>query len=68
MKLRKYLVKIGLLDFKVGDKVKPNPKIFYSWFRIVEGQDYAVVREVNSHLIRLEGTETPYIRKELVIY
>jgi len=68
MKIRKFLVNIGILDFRIGDKVKPNPRIFKDGFQIIKGQDYAVVRKIEGRIIRVYGLIIPYYKRELVLY
>ena len=68
MKIRKFLVNIGILDFRIGDKVKPNPRIFEDGFQIIKGQDYAVVRKIEGRIIRVDGLTIPYYKRELVLY
>jgi len=68
MKVRKFLVNIGILDFRIGDKVKSNPRIFKDGFQIIKGQDYAVVRKIEGRIIRVDGLTIPYYKRELVLY
>lgn len=68
MKLRKFLVRIGILDFKIGDRVKPNPKVFKSDYQIVDNQGYAVIKYYDGWTIRVEGSNIPFTKLELILY
>ena len=68
MKLRRFLIKIGVLNFKVGDKVKPNPNAFKVGYQILDGQDYAIIRLYDGWAIRVEGGKTPFTKLELILY
>lgn len=68
MKLRRFLIKIGILDFKVGNKVKPNPNIFKSNYKIFNDNDYAIIRFYDGWTIRVEGMTIPFTKLELVLY
>jgi len=68
MKIRKFLVNIGILDFRIGDKVKPNPKIFKKGYQIIDGEEYAVIRYYDGWCIRVKGSIAPFTKLELVLY
>ena len=67
MSLRKYLIDFGILDFKVGDKVIPNPKIFKPNYQMVDGADYAVIRYYDGWTVRVEGNITPFTKLEITL-
>ena len=68
MKIRNILIKFGLLDFKIGDKVTPNPKVFLKGFQFIEGKDYSTILEVGTSLIYLEGRNIPYLKNEINLF
>jgi hypothetical protein len=65
--LRNLLIKLRIIDFKIGDKVKPNPKIFKKKYTFLEGEEYAYIRKVEKNHIRIYGTTIPYSRKEMIL-
>lgn len=66
--VRRFLLRLGLVNYKVGDKVKPNPRIFQESYQLVEGQDYAVIKSYNGWIIRLEGNQAIFNKLELIPY
>jgi hypothetical protein len=67
MNIKNLFIKLHIRDFKVGDKVKPNPKIFKAKYKFITGEEYAVVRKVEKNCIRIYGTTIPYSRKEMIL-
>lgn len=67
MNIKNLFIKLGMIDFKVGDKVKPNPKVFKKGYTFLQGEKYAYVRKVEKNHIRIYGTTIPYSRKEMIL-
>lgn len=66
-KLRNLLIRLRILDFKIGDRVKPNPKVFKKGYKFLEGEEYAYIRKIEKNHVRIYGTTIPYSRKEMIL-
>lgn len=65
--LRNLLIRLGILDFKIGDKVKPNPKVFKKGYTFMQGEECAYIRKVEKDQIKIYGSTIPYSRKEMIL-
>lgn len=67
IKIKNILIKLGILDFKVGDIVKPNSKVFHKNYRFAGGEECACVEKVGGNYIRLVGQERSYSINEIIL-
>ncbi|OOM17187.1 hypothetical protein CLSAB_19070 [Clostridium saccharobutylicum] len=68
MNIKNLFIKLHIRDFKVGDKVKPNPKIFNSKYKFITGEEYAVVRKTSEKFIWIYGLNSPIGKHEAILY
>jgi hypothetical protein len=67
IKIKNILIHLGILDFKVGDIVKLNPKVFNKEYRFKDGEENACIEKVGGNYIRLVGQVASYSIKELIL-
>lgn len=67
-RIRRILVNLGILDFKVGDKVILDPKRFQNHERIMQGRDYTTIRYYDGWVVMTDLCDKTFFKVHIKMY